>query len=243
MNTLAAFGVVVGAIACAGAVTCTLVDHAVAAKARRRLWPSDAPSRRRVAVWSPLLPGLLDRGMSERADRDLPLWLDGSARAARAGASLPHALIDGASALVGRPLDDELRPFVDALERNVPIGIAVDQQRALGSVSRDRSLVWRALALASRSGGPAAELLDAVAMTLHERAALAREVRALATQARASAVVLVAAPLVFALVAATADARVLAFFASPAGIVCVLAGIVLDGVGGWWMSRVTAAAS
>jgi tight adherence protein B len=237
VSPIIAFGVVACAVGCVGSLTGNVADHLLAGRARRRLWPFITAPRLR-APWLPTpLARLLDRRARTRADRDLPLWLDACARSARAGASLRHALIDGAASLAGGPLADELRPFVGALERGVPLGLAVDEQRATGRCSPHRSLVWRALTLASRSGGPAADLLDAVAATLHERAALAREVRALATQARASAVVLVAAPVVFAISAAMADARVLAFFASPLGVGCVLIGLVLDAFGAWWMSR------
>ena len=75
--------------------------------------------------------------------------------------------------------------------------------------------------------------------TLRERDALAREVRALASQARTSAVVLVAAPLMFALVVGVVDDQVGRFLVSPAGLVCVVVGLGLDAAGAVWMDRLT----
>ena len=154
MNPIGASVVAVCAMACVAVLTSDVVDQLVARRARRRLSPGASPRLRR-RTWPRPLARRIDRRASARADRDLPLWLDASARSARAGASLRHALIDGATALAGRPLADDLRPFIGALAQGVPIGLAVDQQWTTSAVSRHRSLVWRALRLASRSGGPA----------------------------------------------------------------------------------------
>ena len=110
-----------------------------------------------------------------------------------------------------------------------------------GPPASARSIVDRALRLAGSVGGPSAGVLDAAASTLHERAALVREVRALSTQARASALVMIAAPVVFALGAVQLDSRVGAFFASGPGALCVLAGLALDLVGAVWMARIVRA--
>jgi Flp pilus assembly protein TadB len=53
-------------------------------------------------------------------------------------------------------------------------------------------------------------------------------------------VVIVVAPVVFAVVAALADPAVLQFLvASPAGIACLAGGIALDATGAVWMRQVT----
>jgi tight adherence protein B len=80
-----------------------------------------------------------------------------------------------------------------------------------------------------------------VADTVRARAAVEREVRALASSARASSGVLVATPLAFAVAVAILDGRVRAFLGTPAGLACLLGGAVLDLLGGWWMRRQIAA--
>jgi tight adherence protein B len=220
----------------ASALVIAVIDGSCRHRARRRLPPS--ASRRRGPLLVRLGPvgRVVDAHRGRVIDRDLAVWLDGASRSARAGASLRQALVDGAAPLDGRPIGPWLRPFTADLRRGVPLAEALDHLASPGG-SRQRHLVWRALRIAADAGGPAAELLDGVAATLHERAALTREIRALATQARASALVLVTAPLVFSLVSAGADARVVDFLVSPIGLMCVVAGLALDGVGGWWMVR------
>jgi tight adherence protein B len=168
-------------------------------------------------------------------DTGLAAWLDASARSARAGGSLRHALLDGWGSVAGTPVGEHLRPFVEAVRAGEPLGRAVDLLDPNSTSAR--RLVGRALRLTATTGGPAAPMLDAVAATLHERTELAREVRALATQARASVVVMVTAPVVFAAGASVADPRVGEFLASGPGLLCLLVGAGLDLAGAAWMSR------
>ena len=72
------------------------------------------------------------------------------------------------------------------------------------AAARRRPGVWlgAALALAAEAGGSVASVLDGVTDTLRDRVALDREVAALSSQARASAAVLVVAPVAFAVLAA-----------------------------------------
>ncbi len=95
------------------------------------------------------------------------------------------------------------------------------------------------MTVASETGGATAAVIDGVADTLRDRVALEREVAALSSQARASAVLLVVAPIVVAVLAAVADDRIASFlFGSPAGWACIVVGLLLDAVGAVWM-RIT----
>ena len=88
-----------------------------------------------------------------------------------------------------------------------------------------------------RSSGPRARRGR---VGLRDRAALAREVRALSSQARASAALMVIAPVLFLLLASVADARLpRVLFATPAGVACLVAGAALDASGAWWMTVLT----
>jgi tight adherence protein B len=102
----------------------------------------------------------------------------------------------------------------------------------------NRQLTATALDLASRTGGASARVLDGVAASLRERVALEREVAALSSQARASAIVLVVAPVVFAAVASMVDRRILDLLVGqPIGWACLGVGLGLDALGAVWMSR------
>lgn len=100
------------------------------------------------------------------------------------------------------------------------------------------------LGIASTTGGSQVAALDSVARVLRERSELRREVAALAAQARASAVVVVAAPVAFAAVVALVDARIRAFFLQgAAGPACIVLGVALDLVGAMWMRHLIGRAS
>ncbi len=220
----------------AGADSRRLVDTF---RIRRRLPATVArPSDRPVA--HTLTARARRRRHAESVDRGLPAWLDASVRSARGGASLRHALRDGASIVDESPVGTHLVPFVEALDRGYGLEAAL-RRLDDGSESSNRKVVERALRLAASVGGPSAAVLDAVSSTLHERAALAREVRALSTQARVSALVMVCAPVMFALGAVQLDSRAAAFFLSSPGVLCVLGGATLDLLGGVWMTRIVRA--
>ncbi len=170
------------------------------------------------------------------ADRSLPAFLDAVGRALRAGASLRHAVRGAGDAVSSTPLGPGAAQLAVALDGGTPL---VDALMAFAgpTPSPVRRLTVDALALAADVGGAPAALVDRVAETARERAAVIREARALATQARASALVIVAAPAAFALLVIAADPRIAAFAATPVGVGCVVAGLLCDAAGAWWMAR------
>ncbi len=97
---------------------------------------------------------------------------------------------------------------------------------------------------AARAGGHVARSVDQVAATLRERRQLRAEVRALATQARSSALVLVLAPPAFTLLLSAVEPGTVRFLlTSGTGLACLAAGIALDVVGGAWMARILRSAA
>ncbi|MGI8710478.1 MAG: type II secretion system F family protein [Acidimicrobiales bacterium] len=123
------------------------------------------------------------------------------------------------------------------------IGAGWAAQAALDQWAKDATdpavaLVADALAVAGHAGASQSRALVAVADTIRDRGDRQREVRALASQARASCVVLVAIPLAFSAAVAATDHRVAHFLATTAaGWGCVIGGLALDGAGAWWMAR------
>lgn len=99
-------------------------------------------------------------------------------------------------------------------------------------------LLADALAISATTGGSHLRAVDAVIDAVRDRAALQREVRALASQAQTSAVVLVLLPVAFAVAVALLDPRVRSFYLGSAlGPLCIVGGLVLDAVGAWLMLR------
>lgn len=200
---------------------------------RSRLRSSEpTPGRRRV--WASLRwPG---RAARSEALADV---VDTLASALATGAPVTDALEAAARTApedIAAPLEAAARsvrggtPVVDALERWAESDASPD----------GADLVAAAFAIASATGGDPAAALAGVGATLRERRAVAREVHALASQARASATVIALAPAGFALLTAGLGGTAARFLlGSPAGIACLLAGAGLD-VAGWrWMRRIT----
>jgi tight adherence protein B len=189
-------------------------------------------ARGRSTVAAAVLGGEARR--RRRADHDLPSFLDQVSRHLRSGASLPGAVH---AAAAGRAEPTTARLAVDLAGRT-PLAAAVhDWHRACPTPAR--ALAAAALTLAADAGGSVAAVLDGVSETLRDRVALDREVAALSSQAKASAAVLVVAPVVFAGLAGLADPRVArTLLGEPAGWACLVAGVALDTVGAVWMSRI-----
>lgn len=154
-----------------------------------------------------------------------------------AGNSLTTALEVAAAS---GPLADDLKLVTSGVQRGLAVQAALDRW-ADTDTGTDVRLLADSVALAGATGGSQQAALLGVQATLRERDALAREVRALATQARTSAVVLVVAPVAFAGFVAAIDPRVAGFFATPAGWLCLAVGAALDTAGGVWMHRLAAA--
>jgi tight adherence protein B len=173
-----------------------------------------------------------------RLEAQLPTFLDAVSSGLRAGSTLTVGVLDAADRMPP-PLRHQLAPMLAAVRSGSGLDDELDRWAARGHSATVRMVV-AALVIGLGAGGPQADTIDAIADTLRARLAVAAEARALASQARASAVVIVGAPVVFAVVAALADPAVLQFLVgTPAGVACLAGGLALDAVGAAWMRTVT----
>jgi tight adherence protein B len=229
----------VALLALATAVTARAACHAssattVAARLGRR--PSRALGRDDSVqrVVERVLRGHRDRQLESA----LPNALDGVARSLRSGASLRQAMVDAARDEHG-PLAVDLRRLARDVDDGVSLGDALAewaQRRPLTGVR----LAAAALALGAETGGASAQAIDGVAATLRINLGIAGEVRALSSQARLSALVIVLAPVAFTALATSTDDRTAGFlFGSAFGWLCLTLGLALDAVGWLWMRRIT----
>jgi tight adherence protein B len=192
---------------------------------------------------TPLLVLRSRRGRGDaRLEAALPAALESVARTLRSGGSIRQA-VEEAAAMTPGPLGDELARVATSAARGVPLVIALEDlagRRPLPGVR----LAVAALCLGIETGGAQARAVDGVAATLRERLGVAAEVRALAAQARISAVVIGLAPLGFGAFAAATDPRISAFvFHSAPGLALVCAGVALDALGWLWMNRLSRVAA
>ena len=166
--------------------------------------------------------------------RDGALVARAMAQALRAGHSPAQALVHGGEAVPGHELH-----LVAQVAATGGLRRACEEwRRRDGSVSV--RLITAALATGAAAGGPLARALDGVADTIDARAAIEREAWAQSATARASAAVLVVAPVAFAVAATTADGKAVRFLTgTPAGLACLVTAVALNAAGTFWMSRIT----
>ncbi|MCB1013772.1 MAG: type II secretion system F family protein [Acidimicrobiales bacterium] len=173
----------------------------------------------------------------------LPGVLEAVAGRLRAGASLVEAVGAAADTPTGSSLlDADLAALARRVDRGQPFAEAVtawgDDRPVAGL-----PLVVAALVLGAEAGGARARALDGVAATLRDRRAVAAEVDALSTQARASALVMMGAPVAFAALGLLSDPDVSGFLlGTPAGLACLAVGLTLDAVAGGWMLHIARSA-
>jgi tight adherence protein B len=192
-----------------------------------------------AAAAGPVLARVRERAAARgRRRHQLPGALDRLAAALRSGASLTQALGEVGAAL-DPPLGPELVGLAREAERGRPVRAVLDDWSAAHDDPGTR-LAATALVLATIVGSAPARAVDGVAATVRERLDLAAERRALATQARTSALVLSAAPVGFAALLVLGDSAASAFLlGTPAGWMCLALGTGLDAVGAWWMARLS----
>jgi len=102
----------------------------------------------------------------------------------------------------------------------------------------DLAVVTQSVATALELGGPVAATLHHGAALLREREAQRAEARAHSAQARLSAKVLTAVPLLFAVWNAATSATFRQTITSPTGLVAASAGLATNAIGWWWMRRI-----
>jgi tight adherence protein B len=187
-------------------------------------------------------PALCWSAMRHRADDRLegavPGALDEIARSLRSGGSLSQSIAE-AAATASPPIRPHLAAVTASAERGIGLVASLEawsDRRPLPSVR----LAVAALCLGAEAGGAHARAIDGVAATVRQRLGVASEARALATQARMSAVVIAGAPVGFCALASISDPRVgQLLFRTPIGWLLLFVGLGLDGIGAAWMARLT----
>jgi tight adherence protein B len=183
---------------------------------------------------------LLERRISKRraafADQ-LDDTLSLVASGLRAGHSLPRAM-DAVSQEAESPTAEEFARILNQhrLGRDLgeAIGLAAGRMR-----SDDLAWVAQAVAIHREVGGNLSEVLDHVGETIRERSQIRRQVATLSAEGRMSANVLIALPIVIAVVLAVVSPTYLtAFLTTPLGWALIAAGLLLFVIGIVWLRAV-----
>jgi tight adherence protein B len=215
---------VLGAAAAAALAVVT-----IAIRVSIQLTPSRAPSpvprgRRHSALrWR--------RRTAEPRPDDVADWCELLARALRSGSSLTAAIGTAVAT------DSAMTPTVVPIARRVARGESLVD--ALDPTDVDpvsaAGLALTVLRSCARFGGPAATPLERAAATLRAREAVLAEQQAHSAQARLSARVLTIVPLALLALLFLTDPKVRAAAATPAGIIVVSVGALLNLAGSLWM--------
>jgi tight adherence protein B len=181
-----------------------------------------ARRRRRDRVLVAALPDVLERVAGDLRAGAAPLV---ALAEAAGGADLPETLAADLVKAVARAEERGLGPALAAWA----------EERPLPAVAA----VAAALEVTAGAGGPAAPALEGLAAGLRDRHDAAGEVAALSAQARLSAVVVGAAPVVSLGLSLLADRRVASTLAGTApGRACLVTGVALEGLAALWMGRI-----
>jgi tight adherence protein B len=170
----------------------------------------------------------------------LPLALEQIAAHLRGGGTVGQ----GVAALAGGdgPLAADLR----RVQARADLGMGLADALAAWPAERDVEdvrAVAGSLAVAETLGGRSAHALDGLAASLRDRLGAAAEARSLSAQARLSALVVGASPLVYLVLSALVDPGSVGLLVrTGAGRLCLGLGLLLEVVAVFWMRRILASA-
>jgi tight adherence protein B len=185
-------------------------------------WMAERRRRHREAELTAALPEFLERVAAELRAGAAPL---AAVAEAADGRDLPEALAADLARVVERAEEEGLGAALSAWAAEQPFP-------AVGAAAA-------ALEVAVEAGGPAVPALEGLATGLRDRHDVLQEVAALSAQARMSALVVGAAPVVSLGLSLGADPRVAQTLAGTApGRTCLAAGTALEALAALWIRRI-----
>jgi tight adherence protein B len=185
-----------------------------------RRWPRGRPLRR------------------NEPDAALPELLELTARSLRAGESLSSA-VQTAAREVGAAFTPSLSSALGRVDRG-PTHSRVCREWAEQVPSVGRQMFAAIVGLSSELGGGAAHTFDTLALTLRARSAARSEARVLATQARASAMIIGVLPIVMsAVVVVAAPGTAVNIVRYPVCRLSFAGGCLAESVAFLWIRRLT----
>lgn len=172
--------------------------------------------------------------------RELPLVLDAMVGVVRSGGSLLEAVASAHAQRLEPTVRRDLGLVLSEVDRGGTV-VAALAGWAERRGDRDLGTLAAVAAAATTTGGPLAAALARIAASVRQRQAQDREVEALVSQARLSAMVLVVLPIaVLPLLDVLGAVRIQDVLTDPVSRVAVVAGVGLDLIGLVWMRRLVA---
>ena len=156
----------------------------------------------------------------------------------RAGHSLARA-IDAVSREAESPTAEEFARIINENRLGMDLGEAI-RRGARRMKSDDLAWTSQAVDIHREVGGNLSEVLDHVSETIRERNQIRRQVATLSSEGRMSANVLMALPVIIALILSiTSPGYLSVFVTTPLGLVLIVVSVILFVVGAVWMRAVT----
>ena len=152
-----------------------------------------------------------------------------------------YGLLQALEAAAGEslpPMSEELQRLIveTQLGRDLPEALRAMADRV---DSEDFRWVVEAIEIQREVGGDLAEILQTVAATVRDRAAIRRRIRALSAEGRLSAYILIALPfLVGGAISITNPGYMSELTSTTAGKAMIAGGVVLMAIGATWMRRI-----
>lgn len=185
-----------------------------------RMWLSMLADRRRKAFGKQLDEVLQMMAGSLRAGYSLPQAVGTIAQEASKPVSQEFARVTNETR-VGRSMMDSLND-VSARMRN-----------------EDFYWITQAIGINREVGGNLADVLENVSKTIRERSQMQRQVAALAADGKLSAIILMLLPFVVTLfLFITNPTYIMRLFTEPLGLIMLGAGVLMLGIGGFWLTKV-----
>ncbi len=185
-----------------------------------RMWLSMLADRRRKAFGKQLDEVLQMMAGSLRAGYSLPQAVGTIAQEASKPVSQEFARVTNETR-VGRSMMDSLND-VSARMRN-----------------EDFYWITQAIGINREVGGNLADVLENVSKTIRERSQMQRQVAALAADGKLSAIILMLLPFVVTLfLFLTNPTYIMRLFTEPLGLIMLGAGVLMLGIGGFWLTKV-----
>ncbi|WP_298585395.1 type II secretion system F family protein [uncultured Kocuria sp.] len=215
-----------------GAVVAAAVGTIVGGVLLGLLFLLAAPVVAKVAVG--FLTGRRKRIFADQLDNTLQLF-SGSLRA---GHSLLRA-VDAVSKESPAPTSEELTRVVNETRLGMDLDDSLNQA-AQRMESQDFSWVAQAIGIHREVGGDLSEVLDRVAGTIRERNQIRRQVKTLSAEGKMSAYILMALPVLIAVVLAVISPEYIFQFVTSGilGYAMIVAALLMFAIGGFWMSRI-----
>ena len=155
----------------------------------------------------------------------------------RVGHSIMRS-IEAAATEADAPTSEELSRIVNEVRIGKDAHLALDEA-AQRMDSEDFQWIGQAIQINREVGGDLAEVLEQVAGTIRERSEIKGQVRSLSGEGKMSAYILMAMPVVVAIMISFINPGYTdVFFTEPLGIAMVVASFIMFAVGGFWMSRI-----